>query len=168
VREIALSPRQFGKHWKLGFDAIIQQVSDPASWTIGESSRLIFDLIGLAEVSKTLIRNRVMSAAEFDYYREEGGNRREAYAVDVTLFESVFACSRVWDHAFETPEIGGYQSVDDIGDSAFASLGKWSLEGKTFVRRNNIVFSVFGFGTETSPKELASQFDAHVLSLTRV
>jgi hypothetical protein len=125
------------------FDALIESMTDMKSeWIIGEVSKLGFatkalDLVLRDDIAAFLRSRGVRQACEVDCQ-----NGEQTFFLEITVFESARRCRSAWQQLEDNAVEAALTPCTAAGESMFVSRGGWSLPGKAFVRRGNIVASV--------------------------
>ena len=169
VRRIAIEPGVLGPEWKLEFDLVADTSSPSAVMSDCTATKQIAKAMGgAAQYISELRTGGIRQCAELAYYAVRDGQRGEGYHVDAWVYESTGAVISAWNRTFTTAEEAGYVPVVGLGDAAFESVGGWSLPGKLISHRYNVVFSVVGFGPDTSARFLAEHFDRRIQELAKM
>lgn len=143
VQDLVASP-PLEPGWEVSFDALVESVDAPVSeWVLGEVSALILlAQCPLAELPARLRSWGVLRVCEAEYCRETAGMPEGPTLVDVTVFRNASWTTAAWRSFEAAPKEAGLELCEGIGEAAFVSRGGWSVPGKVFFRRGNVLASV--------------------------
>jgi hypothetical protein len=133
--------------WCLEIDTLVERVDAPISeWKLSQTStlRLATEWTGksLEDVVSIFGARGVRSVCEFDYFIAKDSSRLMRYSAVVTVFENIALCRSVWHELAEIAEAAGLEERFGVGETMFVSRGGYSLPGKAYIRRGNVLASV--------------------------
>src|SRR5262249_37845908 len=109
----------------------------------------------------------VLRACEVDFSATTQGMPSNSYFADLTLFEDVPRCEAAWRGLESVADEAGRDPYTGLGERAVLSGGKWSLSGKVFFRRANVLASVVAvpWTDEPNARRFADALDRRILAL---
>lgn len=154
----------------LEFDALIESVDTPPSeWLLDEVLATFLEaLVPLAELPARLRSRGIRRVCEATYRSRAEGMPSVSHLADVTIFEDIRRCAAAWRDIERRADEAGLVSCEGVGDAAVVSRGgKWSLPGKLFFRRGNVLASVVPWTPDRDATPFATALDSRIVDLSR-